>query len=109
MLLNVTNTGTGFASGIYPIINGSYTSFTIKNTATTVTGGEALLITPQHGRVMYGFTSNVTSTTLNGINALNITLTNNGNCGLTAMQQFVRIGDIISIPYGNNDRDRFVL
>jgi len=56
---------------------------------------------------MYGFTSNITTTTLNGLNALNITLTNtnigtttNSNMGITAMSNMVRIGDIIQLPYG---------
>ena len=101
MLLNISNTGTGIASGNYPIVGGtSYTNPIIKYTGTAPSGGENLLITPLHGKLMYGFTSNITTTTLNGLNALNITLTNNGNMSITAMSQMVRIGDIIQLPYG---------
>lgn len=101
MLLNITNTGTGIASGNYPIVGGSsYTGPIIRNASATVTGGEALLIKPMHGKLMYGFQSNISSTTLNGLNALNVTITNNGNMGLTALTQMIKIRDVIQIPYG---------
>ena len=101
MLLSITNAGTGITSGPYPVVGGTYSSPIIRDVSAVVTGGESLKITPLHGKIMSGFTGNITTTTLNGLNALNITLTNGGNMSLTAMQQTIRIGDIIRIPYGS--------
>lgn len=104
MLLSITNSGTGITSGNYPVVGGSFSSPVIRNVSATVTGGESLTITPLHGKMMSGFSSNISSTTLNGLNALNITLVNS-NLSLTKKQNYIKVGDIIRIPYGVTTTD----
>lgn len=107
MLLNISNTGTGIPNGNYPIVGGSYTAPIIKFQSAVVTGGEALLITPTHGKVIFNLQANaILSGSTFGPNnsaALSIQLippAGSSTQAAAALGPLIRVGDILQIPYG---------